>query len=286
MSRVYVAALAILQAVSSSAMAQAPAAEDALRRQGFELLDSRAAEFQMRLDEEAAPPLARSKAPILRWSNPVREFVNDGLTFLWLEGERPAAVVTVWRRSSQADLRQGELLHEFVTLSASPLILRRHERILWSPQAAAVANDPLSSEFAPGETRARRLSQMRDLARRFQATSYKMESPHELRLMPQPLYRYENSGSGIVDGALFAFAEGNDAEALLLLEALREADRGGNRWRYTLARMTSYRVVVRLDDREVFSVNPYWKGPRSPKDPYVEAFDGPFSLDADSDAPP
>jgi hypothetical protein len=275
MRRIALASLTIVVLnFGSLASAQSAADEDVHRRERLKFLDDRAAEFTLTAGRENARQLARSQAPILRWSNPVREFVNDGLTFLWLSGKRPEAVVTVWVRSPEGDLSAGELLHEFVTVSEKPLLLRRGERVLWSPEPGAAVNRPLPDAAAPQPTPARRLIQMRDLARRFHALTYKMESPHELRLLPQPLYRYQDDESDTLDGALFAFAEGNDAEALLLLEAAGD----GSAWRYTLARMTSYRVVVRLDGRDVFDVNPYWKGPRSPNDPYVEAFDGPFAL--------
>lgn len=131
----------------------------------------------------------------------------------------------------------------------------------------------------PANSPARRLVQMRELARRFRASSYKDDgAPNELRLMPQPLFRYQDNAQGTVDGALFAFAEGNDAEALLLIEATTSARGAGGRWRYTLARMTSYRVAVRLDDQEVFVVEAYWKEPRKSEAPYSEARDGPFVL--------
>jgi hypothetical protein len=255
-----------------------PVQDNPLRQQRMELLESRTEKLDLRFDEKDARPLMGGKAPILRWSNPVRQFVNDGITCLWLEGNRPVAVITCWARSTEEDLRKGELLHEFVSLSAKPLIMRRGTQVIWSPRAS-VADQPLVSAPTPRTARTRRLTQMRELARRFQATSYKMESPYELRLMPQPLYRYEDQEAGILDGGLFSFAEGNDPEALLLLEAVASEEGKSHVWRYTLARMTSYRVVVRLDNREVFAVAPYWRGPRSPTDAYVEAFDGPFALE-------
>ena len=39
--------------------------------------------------------------------------------------------------------------------------------------------------------------------------------------MPQPLLRYAAPDSGVIDGAVFAFAEATDPEALLILEARR-----------------------------------------------------------------
>jgi hypothetical protein len=140
-----------------------------------------------------------------------------------------------------------------------------------------LVNQPVA-DISTRQTAVRRLAQMRQTARRFQATSFKMGSPHELRLLPQPLYRYQAAERPILDGALFAFVEGNDAEALLLLE-VSTGSRQEPVWHYTLARMTSYRVVVRLDDRQILDAAPYWSNPRSANDPYVEATDGPFTLE-------
>lgn len=95
----------------------------------------------------------------------------------------------------------------------------------------------------------------------------------ELRLMSQPIYRFAADKSGIIDGALFAFAEGTDPEALLLLEAVRGAGES-LAWRYTLARMTSRPIEVKVDDRSIWSAEGYWANPRSPSDPYVEIIRG------------
>ena len=93
------------------------------------------------------------------------------------------------------------------------------------------------------------------------------------------LYRYQREDGNILDGAVFAFVEGNDPEVLLLLEAQRADGGNSDIWRYTLARMTSYQVTARLDGREIFSALPYWKNNRAASDPYAEADDGTFRLD-------
>jgi len=259
--------------------------DESLRQKRLKALEERLEQFRIETAGDAGQELARGKQPILRWSNPVREFTNDGITYLYFAGERPRAVVTVWARSPEANLESGMVLREFVSLAGESLTCRRGERVVWSPKTGGLVDQALLGSPAPAERPAQRLAQMRDLARRFLATTYKMDSPHELRLMTQPLYRYEDKAAGILDGALFAFAEGNDAEALLLLEATADGVKD-RKWRYTLARMTSYRVVVRLDDREVFDAAPYWKGPRKPEDPYAEAEDGPFTLrEANIDSP-
>ncbi len=212
--------------------------------------------------------------------------MNDGATFLFFDGERPRAVVSVRVRSRDKRLMSGECWRELVSLSREPLVCQRHGSTIWSPKCGTLVDETLPDAQPPAARPTQRLSQMRDLARRFRAASYKEEeSPHELRLLTQPLYRYQDVSHDIVDGALFAFVEGNDVEAILLLEARSGDDGQQGGWQYTLARMTSYRVVAHLDQREVFAVGHYWKGPRKLDDPYVEADDGPFTLSDETGDP-
>jgi hypothetical protein len=278
-----IACVAALLLNPVASLADDPAKPDDLRQKRLETLLSRLDQLKMEVLKPEAPAknavaLQRGKQPILRWSNPVRDFVNDGLIFLFLEGERPRCVVTAWARSPEASLESGEIWCEFISLSAEPLACRRDGRDLWTPKTGGLTEQSLAGAPPPAERPAQRLVQMRDLARRFQATSYKMDDPNELRLLTQPLYRYQSDPAGILDGALFSFAEGNDPEALLLLEAVRGEAGQPASWRYTLARATSYRVSIRLGDREVFTALPYWKNPRTPSDAYHEINDGPFTL--------
>ena len=83
----------------------------------------------------------------------------------------------------------------------------------------------------------------------------------------------------VLDGALFSFAEATDPEVLLLLEARRFKPEGDYQWRYTLGRMTSVRLIVRLDGKERWSLPNFWRNPRSPNDPYLESGDGKYSAE-------
>jgi hypothetical protein len=124
---------------------------------------------------------------------------------------------------------------------------------------------------------------MRALAGRFSAVVFREGAPTELRLMSQPFYRYKNETPELRDGGLFSFAEATDPEALLLLEARPTKTKGEYEWRYTLARMTSLPLVMRLDDKEIWSVENFWTSPRSPGDPYFEANAGPYVAPASKD---
>jgi hypothetical protein len=268
----------MLPAIEGRAQQPADAQQD-VRQKRLEWLQTRADEFEIHAGDSNGPRLKRGEKPILRWSNPTREFVNDGAMFLYFDGGRPRAVVNVWVRSREKSLTRGEFWRELISLSDEPLVCQRAGRTIWSPPQGGLVDQPIEGAEPPAESATRRLVQMRELARRFRASSYKDDgAANDLRLMPQPLFRYQDHAPGIVDGALFAFAEGNDAEALLLIEATTSDGGAGREWRYALSRMTSYRVAVRLDEEEVFVVEPYWKEPRKQAAPYSEARDGPFDL--------
>ena len=77
-----------------------------------------------------------------------------------------------------------------------------------------------------------------------------------MRLLAQPIYRYEKPEGDLIDGALFVFVLGTDPEALLLIEA-HQVD-GTPRWQYGLARMSN--VNLRVSDRG----RPVWEVPTLP----------------------
>lgn len=62
--------LLVGQAVCHPATAQTSGEEETLRRRRMELLESVAASFEVRKNEEGVEPLARSKAPIRRRDAP------------------------------------------------------------------------------------------------------------------------------------------------------------------------------------------------------------------------
>src|SRR5438874_12895917 len=92
-----------------------------------------------------------------------------------------------------------------------------------------------------------RLTQMRNLARRFAATRENSEGTKELRLQDSPFYRFSDEEQGILDGALFNFVISTDPELLVLIDAARDAARQEPRWQYSLASMSSAQETVRLD---------------------------------------
>ncbi|MBW3540906.1 MAG: hypothetical protein KY476_11600 [Planctomycetes bacterium] len=211
-------------------------------------------------------PFKLLEKPVLRWSQPVRGG-DDGAVFLWLDGRRPAAIGTIFAWP----FGNGEYVvqHELHSLATEPLAARWRDRAFWAPQTAGVAFEPLADSPRPADTPTRRLTQMRSLARQFSARSESLEKQtYELRLLPQPLYRYaepkadEPKENAPLDGALFAFVQGTDPEILMLIEARRHGDI--YRWEFACARFSDYRLTVMHDGRERWTVGPGNPRPDAP----------------------
>ncbi len=97
---------------------------------------------------------------------------------------------------------------------------------------------------------------MHSLSHDFSAsTRDKEERRWELRLLPQPLYRYESTDPEVLDGAVFSFvtSAGTDPEALVVIEARKPNSTDGLVWHYGIARFTDLQLWVRHKDKEVFS---------------------------------
>jgi hypothetical protein len=252
---------------------QASAPQEAARQERLKYMEDRAAEFTL-LREGATEPLPLKKEPILRYSNPERDSGTwDGATFLWLDGNRPVAAISFGiRRPKDA------VFSELTSFSQSPLICRKGDVAAWSPQEGGLAPRLLPDAPPPAATPTSRLTQMRALARRFSAACTYKEDTTQLRLLPQPLYRYTDDKGNILDGALFALVVSNDPEMFLTLEAAAEKDSDKHQWHYALARMSSLKQTVQLDEKEIWSVPGYYTIPAGERKtgPYVEAFQGTF----------
>jgi hypothetical protein len=187
------------------------------------------------------------KDPLLRWSNPTAGSVH-GEVFVWTADGRPAALASIFRWYHPF---HGATV-EIVSLSPAAVMARENGSVLWDSGSPGVSFASIDGP-EPAGTKSGRLTQMRSLVRRFSAQLTDKRSGEavvrDLRLMNQPMHRYDSEGNGIVDGGIFAIAEVTDPEAIVLIEAARSGGKTG--WRYALARMNNHELAVRLDDAVV-----------------------------------
>jgi hypothetical protein len=220
---------------------------DARRHERFRAL---AESYTVYVDAKGHTEAVLRKEPIFRWTNPERRAIGGAL-YLWTHEGRPHATIGVWTYGDTQDS------HELQSLSAQPFIAKSAQQHPdWNPRTAGLEFAPLIGAAPPADSEARRLVQMRSVGRqRFSAslTQNTVSGPQveTLRFLPQPIYRYEEHPPGVIDGAMFSFAQGTDPEVFLLLEARQEGEK--LQWYYAFAPATSVSVAGSLDDKEIWN---------------------------------
>ena len=206
-----------------------------------------AAEYVVRLQSRQGEKLAVVKEPVLRWSNPARTG-EDGAVFVWTLGGRPEMIGTIFTyRFSDKISRK----HEYHSLATEPLTAEFRGKEVWAPATAGVKFAAVSGAGAPSGSARLRLTQMKALAREFTASMKDEQGEsYQLRLLTQPLFRYEPEDKRVLDGALFAYSLGTDPEVLLMLEARPVKD--GHQWQFAFARFHYVELRAMHKDREVF----------------------------------
>jgi hypothetical protein len=238
---------------------------------------SRSVEFQAYASREAAAhtfrvsgndrPLKLKPEPILKWSNPVIGEIYGG-DFLCTSNGRPLVFWSLHRWYS-AQTRQPHEAVEYLSLTTDRIVAEKNGDPVWSPSRPGVEMKPIPEAPIPTESPAQRLRQMRELAKEFTGRQTSREGvDRDVRLLTQPIYRYEGAESPVIDGGLFAFVQGTDPEVLLLIEA-RPVD-GKPQWQYGLARMTSIELRISHRARQVWSVPVIsWAQVEDRREPYM-----------------
>jgi hypothetical protein len=98
--------------------------------------------------------------------------------------------------------------HDFLSLSSSKLVAEYNGRTIWQSQKAGIEFATFATAPQPADSTAKRLSQMKELARRFSCRLSNGGDGEELRLLPRPIYRYQVDRADLMDGALFAVVVG------------------------------------------------------------------------------
>lgn len=197
-------------------------------------------------------PVASFNRPFFRYADSAR-IIADGAIWAWGREGRPLAMAKCWIN------RNGTRTCAFSLTSDERVVVRGPQSKIWQPQFTEVKAIKLAGAPPPDAKAAARLRQIKEQARRF--TAHEFWNPdnarYELRLLPQPVHRYQDEKNHIEDGALFLLAYDNNPQILLFLEILT-SEQGKERWQYLLARVSSADLRVCLDGKEV------WAEARSP----------------------
>ncbi|MEX2137881.1 MAG: hypothetical protein WD894_01380 [Pirellulales bacterium] len=202
-------------------------------------------------DGEKSEEAQLIEKPLYRFNDPARLY-SDGSVWAWVTDGRPV-VMTEYHLANPTKRFWAQ---DLVAIGDVRISAELPGNGRWTPRELDFKLLPVPEISAPAATDAARLRQMKGFARRLSASEVWEGQRYELRLLPTEVYRYSDAGSGLVDGAAFVFAFGNNPETILFVEA-HKADSGPSApgsWKYGLARMSAAAVTFRLGDTEVWSV--------------------------------
>lgn len=191
--------------------------------------------------------------PVYRYNDPTRSF-SDATLWAFGKSGRPKALLSLSLEGEQSG--RWQWLYEFASLAPVKVRAKGLEKAggpTWAPVEPGIALRPIPGAAAPAGDAAKRLRQMRDLARRFRADERFEPKPglrperYELRLLPQPVLRYSDPSSGLIDGAIFLFCYGQNPEIVVLIEA-RADGAAAPSWSYGTQRLSAAEAQVHLDD--------------------------------------
>ncbi len=197
---------------------------------------------------------------VLNWSDSARhpDFILPGTTWIWHDQGRPVLIGEIYGRTDSV----GTWMLYVCNLS-SDAVRCSDERLRADMTKSFYEPREIAAAPAVGKTKAERTVQIRQLASRFDAHQF-WKDRFELRLLPNPIYRYGKETDRIIDGALLALVHGTNPEVLLLIEA-HAADDGGARWKVAFGSLAGARCVVQLDGKDYWNCPPYMGDPADPR---------------------
>lgn len=199
------------------------------------------------------------------WARAGSEGGTYGAVYVWTHRGNAEAVACFWRYVKPGG--RLAIVHEWHSLSPAILSAESDVAIPWTTKAGW-KRQPVPDAPVPAASAVARMQQMRMMCREFAAHSTANNGERtELRLLPQPLYRFESANPDVIDGGLFAFvcSIGTDPEVFVQLEADKSDE--GPRWHYSLGRFSHLNLSVSYQDKEV------WQAQRDAENPIARNAD-------------
>jgi hypothetical protein len=195
-------------------------------------------------------PKKMQATPLFRYDDETRGYV-DGTVWRLGEKGRPLAIITAELHPHHPRAAGPRILYDFLSLTDRPFTARSADVPGWSPGGSAVVLKPLDKAPPPAVATVKRLTQLKEQARRFTATQEVHEAEKtfvHLRLIPREIDRYAAAPHELADGAIFLFVNGRNPALLLVVET------DGKGWQYGVGRLSMPSTLeVRLDDTVVWS---------------------------------
>lgn len=241
------ASLLLISLVSAAAIGRAddvpaPAPE---RSERLDYLTEKAKAMRVHPVDKPDALYRLQESPLFRWQNPISG--ADGAIFVWTGGGRPTLLC-----KTHVNDKNQMYVRSFTSLSREPFVLTGDTPARWNSPQAGTTPAKVSDVAPPAGTENARLVQMRGIARRYQIQSVwgeQQSGEWELRLLPTPMMRYASADAGVIDGAVFGFAQGTNPEAVVVIEAVRGKE--GDEWQSAPARLSGYAIRGSFDGEKI-----------------------------------
>lgn len=223
--------------------------------------------IEIRSDEKWIK-VPRIEEPLLYYGDPTRN--NDrGSVWGWGQKGRPVAVIEMFRGANF----RSQWTFAICNTSGGKLRARRGDAPWWEENESASELKDIPGAAAPAAEAALRQRQLKLLAQNF--TGHEFWDPdnsrYELRLLKRPLGSYRDETKGVLEGGLFALANGTNPEILLFIEARVDPKNNSKAvWKYTVGRLAHAELHLEYNGKEVLdaprgnrvsgSNQPYWLG--------------------------
>lgn len=216
----------------------------------FNLFDEDAAALEFSA-EENGKEYTLVKQPLFRFSTEGTVF---GTVYVWHDASSRLAVLgTIGSLPIRGTNTEFVELHLLKPEPILTVTIRGFPDKRWQPDVEELAFKSFAQAPVVAGSERMRLVQMRNLVRQFTAEMRHRELTNQLRLLPQPIYRYADS-TRVRDGALFAFVwdNGTDPELVLRIESAEQAD--GVVWQYQPIRLTWRELNLHHQKEQVWHV--------------------------------
>lgn len=218
------------------------------------------------LKDDKWTKVPRIEDPLLYYSDPTR--TNDrGSVWGWGQKGRPVAVLELYRGENL----RTKWAFAICNTSGRKLRARRLDAPWWNENDSAAELKDVPFASAPSAEASVRQRQLKLLAQKFTAHEFwdPNNSRYELRLLKRPLRTYQDEANGILEGGLFALANGTNPELLVFVEArVDPKNKSKSIWQYTVGRLAHAELHLEYNGKEVLdaprgnrlsgSDKPYW----------------------------
>jgi hypothetical protein len=218
--------------------------------------------------DDAWSKVERIEKPLLYYGDATRE--NDrGSVWGWGRKGRPVALVELYQNVNY----RTRWVYAICNTSGKRLRAGRGGNPWWLANDSASELKDVPGAPAPAADPAQRQRQLKALAGKF--TGHQFWDPdntrYELRRLEHPLQTYRDEAGGVLDGALYALANGTNPEILVFVEA-RANPAGDSKpaWQFAVGRLAHAELHLEYDGKEVFDAprgnrvsgrdRPYWLG--------------------------